>query len=484
MSRWIGDDHIDDVLQGSDSWRERCFLADGSLFGNEALWTLDNIRELKRRFLDNPIKGAERTFYEKLKDQLEGASSEVIRLAAELVWLLLLFPDARSTKPDTKLVQIREVWEWSGTALPESPYFREKALLGVGHPGTAYLTRRYEQFAFMLEVVDRWKALTQAEQTRLMNEDVPWLFMEWLDQFDKADRRPVRNAILYFLFPDHLERNLSNGHRRQIVNAMKHRLPEHLLPRGRNPPLQEMDRAISELRKGFEVELGSKELDFYRPPLHSMWFSGIREKARTEISTRLKRMLSEYDLELRQCGSKKKTLHDCKPTNETTGFWDSPTDASNKPLRWLLHLELVKDRVIARVPNEHGARRIAFANTAQGTSGGVTTRIVPAIQLREEKFVFYETWEWLLLYCFLPALPAGSSGQLFDKFDETSGSLTYMGKEQQYIAASLITLQDDDNEFSDPDLPRAIKYSEATEAIAKLIHIAPADTAPVGKDTE
>ena len=478
MSRWIGHDHIDAVLGASDVWRERCFAADGSLFGDEALWTLDNIRDLKRRFLGRPIEGAERTFFDKLREQLDGAPNEVIRLTAELVWLLLLFPISSTTKPDTKREQIREVWRWSGTDLPDTPFLSDPALMGVGHPGTAYLTRRYEQFGFVLEVMDQWKALSGAERSGLMTEDAPWRFMAWLDGFKNADRRPVRNAMLYFLFPDHLERNLSNEHRRQIVDALKHRLPEDLRPKGRHPPLGEMDRTISELRKGFEEEFDSKKLDFYRAPIYAQWFIGLREKARTEIGAELKKVLSEYDLELRQCGSKKKTLESCKPVDDTTGFWANPTDATNKPLRWFLHLELKDDRVIARIPDAHGARRISFANTAQGTSGAVTTRIVPAIKLSEERFVFYETWEWLLLHCFLPALPAGSSGQLFDEFDEASGKLTYMGQQQDYIAAGLIALQDDDNEFVAAELPRAIKYAEATEAIVALIHVAPAHAAP------
>ena len=482
MSRWIGHDHIGAVLGAADAWRERCFVADGSLFGAEALWTLDNIQEMKRRFLEHPIEGAERTFFDKLREQLDGAPNEVIRLTAEVVWLLLLFPISSTTKPDTKREQIREVWRWSGTDLADTPFLSDQALMGVAHPGTAYLTRRYEQFGFVLEVMEQWKALPGAERSGLMTEDVPWRFMAWLDGFENADRRPVRNAILYFLFPDHLERNLSNDHRRQIVDALKHRLPEDLRPKGRHPPLGEMDRAISELRKGFEDESDSKKLDFYRPPIYAQWFIGLREKARTEIGAEIKKVLSEYDLELRQCGSKKKTLESCKPVDETTGFWANPTDATNKPLRWFLHLELKDDRVIARIPDAHGARRISFANTAQGTSGAVTTRIVPAIKLSEEKFVFYETWEWLLLHCFLPALPAGSSGQLFDEFDEASGKLTYMGQQQDYIAAGLIALQDDDNEFVAAELPRAIKYTEATEAIAALIHVAPAHAAPTAQE--
>ena len=473
MSRWIGFDHVDAVLGAADAWRERCFVADGSLFGGESLWTLENVRDLKERFLGNPIEDAERTFFDKLREQLDGASGEVIRLAAETVWLLVLFPIWSSTKPETKREQIREVWGWSGIDLPDTSFLTDEALKGVGHPGTAYLTRRYEQFGFILEVMEGWKSLTAAERTRLMAEDAPWGFMTWLDDFEYADRRPMRNALLYFLFPEQLERNLSNEHRLQIVQSLNHRLPEDYRPSGRNPPLGELDRAISELRRGFEEEYGTKELDFYGPPIYAMWSTRIRENARRQIGAALKNVLNEYDLELRQCGSKKKVLANCASVDETTGFWESPTAATNKPLRWFLHLALEEDRVVARVPEAHGSRRIAFANTAQGTSGAVTTRIIPAIKLGEDKFVFYETWEWLLLHCFLPALEAGSSGQLFEEFDEATGKLTYMGQEQDYIAAGLIALQDDDSEFVAAELPRPIRFAEATQAIAALIHVGP-----------
>ena len=479
MSRWIGNDHLDVVLGASDAWRERCFTADGSLFGEESLWTLENIRDLKQRFQGNPIEGTDRTFFDKLREQLEGARGEVDRLAAEIVWLLVLFPNSKSTRPDTKREQIREVWGWSGNELPDTPFLADGPLMGVGSPGTYYLARRDQQFGFVLEVMEAWKSLPPAERDHLMAEDAPWSFMAWLDGFEHADRRPVRNALLYFLFPDRFERILSNDHRRQIVESLKHRLSEERRPRGRNPSLGDLDRAISELRRGLEEELGTGELDFYRPPIYAMWSSRVRDEARSQIGAALKSVLSEYDLELRQCGSKKKTLDTCAPVNETTGFWDSPTAATNKPLRWFLHLALEDDRVVARIPVAHGSRRIAFANTAQGTSGAVTTRIVPAIKMGEDRFVFYETWEWLLLHCFLPALEVGSSGQLFDEFDEVTGKLTYKGREQHYIAAGLIALQEDDNEFVAEELPRAIKYAEATEAIATLIHVAPSSGTPV-----
>ena len=92
MSRWTGHDHIDAVLRASDAWHERCFVSDGSLFSDGSLWTLGNIQDLKQRFTANPITGADRTFVEKLKVQVGDAPEAVIRLAAEIVWLLHLFP--------------------------------------------------------------------------------------------------------------------------------------------------------------------------------------------------------------------------------------------------------------------------------------------------------------------------------------------------------------------------------------------------------
>ena len=247
------------VLRASDAWRELCFIADGSLFSGETLWSLHNVRELKRYFIENPIEGADRTFIDKLKEQLNSAPVEVIRLTAEVVWFLQLFPNSSAIKPQTKRTQIKEVWEWSGSNLPESPYLSDRTLMGVGKPGIAYLTRRQDQFGFFLDVLDQHKALPEARRTELMIEDPPWQFMSWLDAIEHADRRPIRNAILYFLFPDDLERNLSNDHRRQIVKALKHRLPDKLRPRGHDPTLSNLDRAIHDLRKFFENEYGTKK---------------------------------------------------------------------------------------------------------------------------------------------------------------------------------------------------------------------------------
>jgi 5-methylcytosine-specific restriction enzyme B len=171
MARWTGDPFIESVLKAAGAWRRRCVETDGSIFSSEPLWTLANLTDLKTKFLGNPIAGSDKDFYQKLNEQLSGATPSVIRLAAEVVWLLLLFPHHSKFGPEKKREQIREVWEWSKSRLPQSEYLSEDCLKGVGNPGTAYLTRRFEQFGFALEIFANWKQLTSAQRTALLSVD-------------------------------------------------------------------------------------------------------------------------------------------------------------------------------------------------------------------------------------------------------------------------------------------------------------------------
>jgi hypothetical protein len=186
-------------------------------------------------------------------------------------------------------------------------------------------------------VLEGWKSLSGADRSHLLTDNIPWEFLKWIDTFPHSDRRPIRNAILYFLFPDQLERNLSSEHRRMIVYAFRAQLPENLRPKSKNPTLYECDRAISEIRKQLEAELKTSNIDFYLPSVYARWWTGIRKKAKDQIASELKRVLNEYNFELNQCGDKKDTLADRAEVDASTGFWARPQEATSKPLRWIVH---------------------------------------------------------------------------------------------------------------------------------------------------
>lgn len=483
MGRWTGNPEVKAVLNSADAWRDRCVADDGSILSDERLWTVANLDALRGRFRDNPIEGADRGFYDKLQEQLSGAPPELIHLAAEVVWFLLLFPHHTKFGPEKKAERVREVWAWSGQEAPDGLYLDSPSLMGVGNPGTAYLARLPDEFGFLVDTMAAWKARTSADRAALLGEpEAPWRFAAWLETLPGADRRPVRHALLFFLFPDAFESSVSTEHKRQILAAFLGEIPAAERPRGKRPTPLACDRALYVLRRHLEAERGDSEFSFYRPPYVQRWRTGVRDAARSLLVSSLEQMLKEHGLELHECGSKKRTLADCGEISEATGFWAKPTETTNKPLRWIVHLELEGGSVVARLAGQHGDRRIAFANTKGGISGMVLTRVVPAVRVGDGHFAFHEAWEWTLLLGFLPALPAGSSGQLLGDFDPATGVLAYMGAPQPYAAATLVALNESEDVFEHAALPRPIRYAEATEALAALINVVPTVGWPEGDD--
>ena len=474
MSRWTGEQDIEAVLEGADAWEERCFASDSSLLTDQKLWTLDHLRDLHKRFADNPIEGSSRDFIDKLAEQLKGAPTQTIQLAAEVIWFLLLFPSPTSMKAETKRNTISTVWSWSGEAIPSSKLLDDAHLRGVGHPGTAYLTHRPAEFEYVLRVVIAFKSLPAARRKTLLQEDTPWGFGEWLDEQKGSDRRLARNVFLYFLFPDDIERNASREHRVQIYEALKAKLPPDQRIRSRERTLLDYDRAINLIRKALATERGSPEFDFYQEGIKNQWFSRYRENSRKNFTSWLDTFLGDRGLQLNQSGRKitMEKLRTDDAISEETGFWRE-SGSTAKPPRWIIHFDFAGAKPVASVPAEHRAGVIGFANTKGGNSGALAVRVLPVAKTGDGKFQIIETWEWLVLFCFPHGLKGGSSGQAFDDFNAASGVLTYLEEPLPYIFGGLLCLNDPGEMVSANvgGTVKAFSYREATDELARLIHV-------------
>ena len=475
MARWTGDSGVTAVLEAADAWRMRCFVGSTSILTDRPLWTEANLADLLARYSGNTILGSSRDFVDKLSEQLKDAPPSVKQVAAEVTWFLFLFPHPHIMKPETKREAIRTVWGWSGEQAPDSPYLDDAHLHGIGHPGTAYLTHRYSEFEYLLRVVIAFKKLPEAEQRRLMQEDVPWTFAAWLDTQEGSDRRLVRNALLYFLFPDHLERNLSRDHRQQMYEALKGKLPSDQRIRSRTRTALDYDKAIARIRAALEQERGTKEIDFYQDDIKKQWFSSYRDNKRKDFTSWLDGYLTDRGLRLNQSGrdTSMEKLRNDEAISAETGFWASDSGLTAKPPRWLMHFDLATPQLEASLPDVNRARVIGFANTKGGDSGALGVRILPIAKTGDAAFQPIETWEWLLLFCFPGGLKPGSAAQTFDDFDPATGMLTYMSEEVKYVFSGLLALNAPDESFSvnvGGEI-KTITYREATEALARFIHI-------------
>lgn len=89
MSRYCGDRDSKATLEAAEHWKQNALLADGSIFSEKLLWKLEHLEALDRYFIQQP-DDSERSFFEKLADQLTPTLPEVKQLAAELLWVKFL----------------------------------------------------------------------------------------------------------------------------------------------------------------------------------------------------------------------------------------------------------------------------------------------------------------------------------------------------------------------------------------------------------
>lgn len=256
---------VTSILEAAQQWRDRCLIGEGSVFTDRLLWTRENLEALKQAFLGNLIEDSERSFYEKLGEQLDPYPADIKCLASELIWFMMLFPAGVSG--DRKRTDIRQIWGWSGESLPSSHALLGTLLdHGIGRAGIAYHTLRWREFGLFIELMLEFRALAVDHATTLLSD--PWQFADWVDTSTPSKNRPFRHILLHLLFPDHFERIGNARHKRAIIYAFSGKIGPSLSVKDvRSFSRLELDKAILQIRKQLETEYPGTMIDFYQEPI-------------------------------------------------------------------------------------------------------------------------------------------------------------------------------------------------------------------------
>lgn len=261
MSRYNSRHEIETLLKAAQIWKDQCLLADGPLLNSGKYWTSENLAELDKRFIQNPLEGDE-SYFDKLALQLADASSEATKLMAELNWLLLLF--STNIKPGTKRDLVRNAWALSGEELSQSWLVEDKTLSGSGSTGTAYNTLRWRELVFLIELMKAFKSLAPEAQSQTL--DSPWAFADWLETIPDAKARQFRHIICFLLFPDQFESISVGNDKREILRVLGEKSKANL----KTMSNREVDQALLEMRGHLEEQEG-QAIDFYTSPWIDTW---------------------------------------------------------------------------------------------------------------------------------------------------------------------------------------------------------------------
>jgi hypothetical protein len=251
------------ILKAAEQWCERSLLADGALFSDEEIWTMVNLRALWVALSGNKV---DLQRLESLGGELQSVEGEVIRLAAELFWVMYLAagPDCIAHSRKTEIV--RTVYEWSGQTLPAShPLLKEPDRALEGSPGLFFNARRGTELLFLIKAVVGVKKLGQTERTALLAD--PWEFGRMLDDAGGDDAPQLTHVIRHLLFPETFERLFTRRDKRRIVEAFSG------IPRkeARRWSITRLDEELASIRKQMSGLYEETELSFLREPLVSTW---------------------------------------------------------------------------------------------------------------------------------------------------------------------------------------------------------------------
>ncbi|OKP97662.1 McrB family protein [Paenibacillus sp. P46E] len=254
------------VYSYANQWIEKS-LMDGSslLWPSEEIWTTDNLNAFRACFIDNTDESAE-AFETKLKGQLSGQKSEVVQLACELVYLYLLFPSSISYRRKKEL--LKTIASFANLLLDDQNNALTALEHGIGGPGIAYNTRRYNEIRYIAIFADTVLQMSEEERKELAADHLKVRGL--LDKLKEEGNPLSRHILLHLFYPDQYERMASASHKQQIVEAFLDMLDEDSIP-------VDVDERILAIRKQLSDILCEPDLDFYRSPLMECWDYGDHE---------------------------------------------------------------------------------------------------------------------------------------------------------------------------------------------------------------
>lgn len=274
MSRYC-DLPIAPILNAAERWKQRCLIESKSVFTDLSVWSAPVFEELKRLYIDAPDTSSA-GYYDKLKGQLQNASAQAKWLAVELTWVLYLFP-CRLIGVEGKRRNLELICTNAGLQLPANHWaLQTEVLSGVGNPGTFFNTGFWIELSYTLLLFREFMKLGEDERKKCLLSDtdlVAWIdaqpLPETLESGDalNPNNRQARHILLFLLQPDYHERIASSGHKRKLVKLFAPLLG--VTPDVSSPTA--IDAQLLAIRKHFEKQYGTTELDFYRPPLAELW---------------------------------------------------------------------------------------------------------------------------------------------------------------------------------------------------------------------
>lgn len=173
-------------------------------------------------------------------------------------------------------------------------------------------------------------------------------------------------------------------------------------------------------------------------------------------------------------------------TSTTSGYWDTPSNISSKPPRWIVQIDATTTIATADIAKDAsgnvmpGAGTPGYINNGEGKCALAAFRLMPSVKTANGKFAFPPAWEWIIQFAFARPLPQGTSGDALTDFNASTSEIEYRGRNDEkktrfrIARMCLVKTMAVLTPFTLPSGAQ-LTYDQATEVLRKWLDSGPTD---------
>ena len=268
---------LEDILPAGDS-----ILSPG-----QPVWTQEQLAELERDFIGQPLLTSGMSYLAKLQQQLADSSPGAIQLMAEIHVVYFLMVSNSAISAAKKVSDLTTILGWMPTPVQVPVAVVEAMAPGIAHPGQWAVSRRDTQVAFLVRLS---AVLASHPDLKALVAD-PWALKALVQDVEAPyqDDTAARLSFLHLAHPDVFEPIVQVRHKGRIFERW---------PESSGDPTLDVDRRLQSVRQALEPAYG-KDFDWYADPLlHRWWKSDKSWPAFLKWARRFREM-EDFDREER-----------------------------------------------------------------------------------------------------------------------------------------------------------------------------------------
>lgn len=252
-------------------FEQRCLRSNGSLLWDDLdIWTPDHVSTLVQHFVNAPDE-SDRSFWEKLAEQLSGLPQACYKIMAD-AFVIYALPST-FILPETKWGFVARICRMGNLDEPDAKSPISEAL----SQGFTRTSQRYHA-----KVMQLWIILLMAKELKhhsdpdaLLDDSgqMAALLDNCLNDIDPTNRAyDMRHALLHMLFPNEFERIISNEHKARIAATYQ----DYLTLEAKQ---ESIDHQLLLIRERLQAERDGDSMDFYAPEFKRQWLDEIARPA-------------------------------------------------------------------------------------------------------------------------------------------------------------------------------------------------------------